>query len=416
MDAPAAAPVAATQVPTPHLRYVDEFVGSLECAPKLLELRLLPNAKELTETVAAFHAIRTHLPSFSLTDPTIALVAVGDGATPRLAALAAFLTRWTCHSVDPLLPTTNRWTAVDRLHTYAGKIEEFKFAAPRCVVVLMHAHVPLPKALESIASASIGIIVCPCCDFYDKHKLARAPDVEYDDWGILSPHRLMRVWRPSGEPPIAPLSALEISPVQVHTDTANRLAVPVADAAWLLKHDLVAYFEQARAAGLREPMALLRLAARLAPPLGRSLAALPPPQWLADIAARPMLHAERRELLRQVLITGKAPAELAPPPPITQTPADSVEARRNALLQELRQVVAQRPGLAEELRAGPPRPQIVNFLLGALIKSGGRTVPPEELRARIVLPFCENFRGRCEAEADGGAARRESGAKRDRDD
>jgi hypothetical protein len=43
---------------SPHLRYVDEFIGQLSCASMMLELKLIPNAKELTETMAAFNGER----------------------------------------------------------------------------------------------------------------------------------------------------------------------------------------------------------------------------------------------------------------------------------------------------------------------------------------------------------------------
>jgi len=76
------------------MRYVNEMLR-LSCAPELLRLKLFPDAKELTESFSAYNAIRTHLADeFKPADGRVTLIAVGDGHTPRTAALCAFLTQW----------------------------------------------------------------------------------------------------------------------------------------------------------------------------------------------------------------------------------------------------------------------------------------------------------------------------------
>ena len=51
---------------------------------QLLELRLFPSTKELTESFACFHAARTHLrTTFAPEDPDVLLLAVGDGEGQR---------------------------------------------------------------------------------------------------------------------------------------------------------------------------------------------------------------------------------------------------------------------------------------------------------------------------------------------
>src|SRR6185295_14541542 len=41
-------------------RHINEFFR-LDCAPDLLRLRLFPNSKEITESMAAYHAVRWQL-------------------------------------------------------------------------------------------------------------------------------------------------------------------------------------------------------------------------------------------------------------------------------------------------------------------------------------------------------------------
>ena len=70
-------------------RHIDELIGCA-CFPDLLERKFFPNGKEITESAAAYHYVRWHLPRFALRDPDIAMVSVGDGHTPRTAAMFAF--------------------------------------------------------------------------------------------------------------------------------------------------------------------------------------------------------------------------------------------------------------------------------------------------------------------------------------
>lgn len=83
-------------------RFIDTFLR-WECGRYLLGLGLFPNVQEITESMACFEAIREHLPFVSLSDPDVCAVVVGDGRTPRTAALLALRTKWQVVSVDPAL-------------------------------------------------------------------------------------------------------------------------------------------------------------------------------------------------------------------------------------------------------------------------------------------------------------------------
>lgn len=67
-------------------RYIDEFVAHLKCAPKLLELGLYPDGKELSESMATFDAARRYLfrecaadVLLDVSDSSTVGVFVGDG-------------------------------------------------------------------------------------------------------------------------------------------------------------------------------------------------------------------------------------------------------------------------------------------------------------------------------------------------
>mmetsp|Transcript_47646 Transcript_47646/g.102014 ORF Transcript_47646/g.102014 Transcript_47646/m.102014 type:complete len:377 (-) Transcript_47646:412-1542(-) len=193
-------------------RYTTELL-ELNCGPVLLELKLFPNAKELTESFACFAAVRTHLGSvFKPTDPEVTVLVVGDGMTPRTAALFAFRTSWRCVSVDPLLkeregPETSPWgESVERLTALRGMVEEMPILHSESVLIVMpHAHVGLEATLQRVRwRRHLGVLAMPCCNFYKDLGLPDAkPHIEKEDPGIVSPHRLLRLWNWSADVPEA---------------------------------------------------------------------------------------------------------------------------------------------------------------------------------------------------------------------
>lgn len=173
-------------------QYLGELV-TLQCAPDMLALRLFPNGKEVTESFAAYDAVRYRLPQFELRDPGIVVVAVGDGTTPRTAATFALRSAWTCHSVDPRLKGgTKRWEPIRRLTIHARRIEECSFDADRAIVVAVHSHAPLRAAVDAVRAREVAVVAMPCCV---KQDLDRAPDLEYVNRAVISPCRTILVWR-----------------------------------------------------------------------------------------------------------------------------------------------------------------------------------------------------------------------------
>ena len=76
-----------------------------ECGRHLLGLGLFPDAKEISESVACLQAVLEHCAqhAFSPASGDTLVVCVGDGRTPRTAALVAMRSRWDCVSIDPAL-------------------------------------------------------------------------------------------------------------------------------------------------------------------------------------------------------------------------------------------------------------------------------------------------------------------------
>lgn len=181
----------------PTLKYINEFL-SLKCAPDLILSRVFPNAKEITESMAVYNAVRKygHKKEFDLDNPTVTLVAVGDGCTPRTAALFAFRTAWECYSVDPRLRP--RKYEIDRLWVEPQKVQEVSLGHPedpieRLVLALPHAHVPFSE-FPPIYAKRLLIVAMPCCVPYGEPEGCTLV-AQYDDWGCHSPERTVSVWR-----------------------------------------------------------------------------------------------------------------------------------------------------------------------------------------------------------------------------
>lgn len=173
------------------VKYLAEFI-MLTAAPDMLAMRLFPNAKEISESFAAYDAVRYRLPQFSLSDPDVTIVAVGDGRTPRTAATFALRSKWNCYSVDPESKGgTRRWAAIRRLTVIPKRIEHVRITARRVIVVAVHSHANLKASVAAISADEIAVVAMPCCV---PMKLDREPDREYQDKGIISACRTIKIW------------------------------------------------------------------------------------------------------------------------------------------------------------------------------------------------------------------------------
>ena len=173
------------------VKYLAEFVG-LSCAPDMLALRVFPNGKEISESFAAYDAARYRLQQFRLSDPRVTVVCVGDGRSPRTGATFALRSAWNVYSVDPMLKGgTRRWEAIRRLTIVPERIEAFSIEAERVILVAVHSHANLANSVAAIRAREIAVIAIPCCV---RMHLKHEPDLQYEDKGIISPCRTVKIW------------------------------------------------------------------------------------------------------------------------------------------------------------------------------------------------------------------------------
>jgi len=181
------------------LRYLNEF-SQTKCAADLLALKLFPNVKEISESFGAYNAVRRHLwKTFQPHNADCHMVAVGDGVSPRTAATFAFRTAWQCHSVDPKL-RGGKWynpirrNKLQRVTLWTMPVEKMVSWKPveHLVIVAVHSHADLREAVRALPAKHVGVVAIECCV---PQELDRAPDIQYEDFGILSPKRTVKVWK-----------------------------------------------------------------------------------------------------------------------------------------------------------------------------------------------------------------------------
>ena len=177
-------------------RYLNRLVTS-SAGVRLLEARVFPDAKEVTESFAVRQAV-TRVPGLDPGDSDVVLVAVGDGTTPRTAATFALTTAWECHSVDPRLRTKLAWSRIPRLSCHAVGAEALLVRGRTVVVAMVHAHVDVPTALGGITAEQLIVIAMPCCVPVG---IDAPPAVRYRDDAVGSPENEILIWL---NPPLTP--------------------------------------------------------------------------------------------------------------------------------------------------------------------------------------------------------------------
>lgn len=173
-------------------RYINQFLR-LKCAPDVIASRVFPNVKEITESMAAFSAVRRIMGSESFGNHKIQLVDVGAGKYPRTALLFAHMTRWTCWAIDPRL-SSKSYSNVRGLHTLSEKIESTMTESEHPVVVCaVHSHVPLDVTLSRIKAPEVLVVAMPCC--VELKLRDRLPSEDYNDIHCWSPCNRVVVYK-----------------------------------------------------------------------------------------------------------------------------------------------------------------------------------------------------------------------------
>lgn len=186
------------------IRYWTEFL-LLSCGADLQRLRLFPNAKELSESMGCFDAVRRNLPVGWSFSENITCLSLADGSSPRTGALFSFMTKWNVISCDPEMREDHieRCKTVERLTCYKSIAEEIpQIKVNKACIVAVHAHNNvkakrdkgniLEAGLEKVVADEYLVIALPCCN--DLRISGINFIKEYRDLGIWSEKNIIRIW------------------------------------------------------------------------------------------------------------------------------------------------------------------------------------------------------------------------------
>ena len=203
----------------------------------MVELKLFPDGKELTESFSVFQNVIRRLEKERkrgfVSNPSSVAIVIADGHLPRTAALFSFLTNWKVFTVDPLLKEkwsdkeTTKWFTqegnksqeewkeerskfvkyctylkrticlplqVERVQWH--KLEELR-VAPLIAIVSVHSHTTFSTTWKSIEKlvpndcAMIGVAL-ECC--YQQNLPHIPLHDSFVDFGVHSPARLIKIW------------------------------------------------------------------------------------------------------------------------------------------------------------------------------------------------------------------------------
>ncbi|GMI39095.1 hypothetical protein TrCOL_g3411 [Triparma columacea] len=196
--------------------YLDRLF-SMACFPTVASLGIFTTAKDVSEAFSAINAARkTISPSksrFGKMEGNTLCLCIGDGCTPRSAALACFVEGWKCISIDPEMQ--DKWVeggaaagSVKGLTCFKALLSQFMDTPSpdepppdSLILLLIHSHARLignasiDKIRERYGSPPTCLISIPCCASFGTERDVGRPDDTFDDDCIFSAKRTVMCWK-----------------------------------------------------------------------------------------------------------------------------------------------------------------------------------------------------------------------------
>lgn len=185
-------------------RYVNRFIA-LNSLEEFGRYGLFPNVKEVTESFGMYYAVTHKImpnePDIEQGKRNVRIYVVGDGVTPRTAAVFAFMTKWECISIDPQMRDRD-YSGIRRLKVYRKKIEDYIPYTPLQeihnlwpddkyhIIIMPHSHADIQPTWDILQNDRTWLITMPCCVH---HKLD-LPCIEYRDKFVGSPKNHIKIY------------------------------------------------------------------------------------------------------------------------------------------------------------------------------------------------------------------------------
>jgi hypothetical protein len=192
------------------MSYLSRFLD-LRCAPELLPFFQATSRrdKEIEESMSLWVAARKYL--LVTGKENLVAIVVGDGRTPRTAALLAHLTSWDCHSIDPQLDLNwyetieveraRAGSPIKRLSLHRCKAEEMHVPCDgrEAIVFMPHSHASVVSSLRVPATnGTVHAIAMPCCvpaESWTTQPGFSQAYWQFEDANVRSKKNTVHVWK-----------------------------------------------------------------------------------------------------------------------------------------------------------------------------------------------------------------------------
>lgn len=184
-------------------RYVNRFIA-LNSLEEFGRYGLFPNVKEVTESFSMYYAVTHKIipndPRIDKKEKNVRIFVVGDGVTPRTAAVFAFMTKWECISIDPQMRDRD-YSGIRRLRVHDCKIEDYPnhpkyhpltddWNSKTNIIIMPHSHADIQRTWDELVNDKTWLITMPCC----VHHKMDMPCIEYRDKYVASPKNHIKIY------------------------------------------------------------------------------------------------------------------------------------------------------------------------------------------------------------------------------
>ena len=189
-------------------KYLNRYIR-LKASADMQALELFPNLKEIQESFSIFNVIESYILKRDTNidrnkENHVLCFVVGDGTTPRTAAVINFMTKWDTISCDPIMRNPAKYAGIKRCYVRTSKGEDIAHIVRERVdiieydyifLIFPHSHIPNTNEIyKHFTDKKVWIINMPCCHKKQDDYLPLKEWVSFKDDAVASPENTIKVY------------------------------------------------------------------------------------------------------------------------------------------------------------------------------------------------------------------------------
>lgn len=189
-------------------KYLNRYIR-LKASADMQALELFPNLKEIQESFSIFNVIESYILKRDTNidrnkENHVLCFVVGDGTTPRTAAVINFMTKWDTISCDPIMRNPAKYAGIKRCEVRTSTGEDLVHVVKQQVeirkydyvfLIFPHSHIPNTNEIyKHFTDEKVWIINMPCCHKKQDDFLPLKEWVSFKDDAVASPENTIKVY------------------------------------------------------------------------------------------------------------------------------------------------------------------------------------------------------------------------------